>query len=686
MSILECGESNMSIRQNHMPGIEKHFTTKMCMWLLLCVFTCPIIQAQISHAESDIAFFENKIRPILAEACYGCHSQTRNKSKGGLQLDSREAMLRGGDTGPSLVEGHPDQSLLITAIRYQDKDLQMPPDDPLSTEQIRHFETWIRSGAVFPQSANGLPKAKPAWWVTVNRDDLLSPETSPQQAIDHYILNALKKRRIIPAPRATDVELVRRVTLDLAGRPPTPAEFNDYLFNSSPQRLEEYVHHLIDSPCYKEQQVEEFNWLLMDGKEGELKTYLETAFGENRSWDRIFKEIIVADYQDESAKGAPQFIKERVRDIDQLTNDVSVRFFGVNISCAQCHDHPNVPDWTQASYYGMKSFFGRTFENGGFVTERAYGQVSYKTTRGDTRNAPLQFIDGNRIMDDSDEWNDEQRKAEKEQLETLKQEKKPAPLPPNSRRAKLVQEGLAADQQGYFARALVNRVWYRFMGAGFVEPLDQMHGDNPPSHPELLLWLADWFARSDYDLNGLVEGIVLSKAYQRSSAWTTSDRPAKDTYATANLRVLTPRQYAANLLIGATSPEVFDGCEPSDKKHHEQLGILLNHLDKTASWFERPGDGFYFSVDEALQLSNGKDIRSLLFENRPDGLVATLLEEPNTEKQVEKAYINILNRLPTQSETETMTRFLSLERTQAKNQLESMIWVLLTSPECRLNH
>jgi endonuclease III len=91
-------------------------------------------------------------------------------------------------------------------------------------------------------------------------------------------------------------------------------------------------------------------------------------------------------------------------------------------------------------------------------------------------------------------------------------------------------------------------------------------------------------------------------------------------------------------------------------------------------------------VDEALQLSNGKDIRSLLFENRPDGLVATLLEEPNTEKQVEKAYINILNRLPTQSETETMTRFLSLERTQAKNQLESMIWVLLTSPECRLNH
>lgn len=650
------------------------------------MFACPCVRAQNNSTEADTVFFENHIRPILADACYGCHSEARNKSKGGLQLDSREGMLRGGDTGPSMVPGHPEQSLLITAIRYQDENLQMPPDDPLSPEQIRHFETWIQSGAAFPSSAEGLPKAKPPWWETVNRHELLSPETSPQEAIDHYILQALKERQMIPAPRATDSELVRRITLDLAGRPPTPSEFRSFLFNPSPQHLENYVRRLMDSACFKEQQVEEFNWLLMDGRGGELKNYLETAFGENRSWDRIFKEIIVADYEDESAKGAAQFIKERVRDIDRLTNDVSVRFFGVNISCAQCHDHPNVPDWTQASYYGMKSFFGRTFDNGGFVTERAYGQVSYKTTEGDTRNAPLQFIDGQRIDDDSEEWNNEQRKAEKERLETLKQEKKPAPLPSNSRRARLVREGLAADQQGYFARAMVNRMWHRLMGAGLVEPMDQMHGDNPPSHPELLLWLADWFARSDFDLNGLIKGVVFSKAYQRSSAWTNGDRPVKSTYAAANLRVLTPRQYAASLLIGATSPQAFDGCLPSDEKHHEQLATLLKHLDKTASWFERPGDGFYFSVDEALQLSNGEDIRSLLFDNRQDNLVVELLKEPTPEKQVEKAYFNVLNRLPTKSETETMIQFLGLEGDQIKSQLESLIWVLLTSPECRLNH
>ena len=520
----------------------------------------------------------------------------------------------------------------------------------------------------------------------VNRDTLLSTESLPQQAIDHYVFRSLKAQQIIPAPRATDAELVRRITLDLAGRPPTAAEFSHFLFNPSPQRVEDYIHRLMHSTCYKEQQVEEFNWLLMDGKGGELKDYLKTAFGENRTWDRIFKEIIVADYEDDSAKGAPQFIKERVRDIDRLTNDVSVRFFGVNISCAQCHDHPNVPDWTQASYYGMKSFFGRTFDNGGFVTERGYGQVSYKTTEGDTRNAPLQFIDGNMIHDDSDAWNDEQRKAEIERLKTLKEEKKPAPLPANSRRARLVQEGLAADQQGYFARAMVNRTWHRLMGAGLVEPLDQMHGDNTPSHPELLLWLADWFRKSEYDLNGLIKGILSSKAYQRTSEWTNGDRPGKSTYAAANLRVLTPRQYAACLLIGATAPQTFDGCQPGDDEHNEKLAAMLKPLNKTASWFERPRDGFYFSVDEALQLSNGEEIRSLLFDERPNGLIATLLKEQTPEKQVEKAYFNILQRPPTKSERNTMSQFLTMKDAHAQSQLESLVWALLTSPECRLNH
>ena len=676
----------MKNRQISMPRIEKCIPVWKSISLLFCVFTCPFLQAESKTPAANVAFFENKIRPILADACYGCHSEARNKSKGGLHLDSREAMLHGGDTGPSLVPGDPDQSLLITAIRYQDEDLQMPPDDPLSPEQIRHFETWIQNGAVFPQSAEGLPQAKQAWWETIDRDALISPETLPGQAVDHYVFRSLREQQIIPAPRASDAELVRRMTLDLAGRPPTPSEFSDFLFNPSPQRVEDHVRRLMDSSCYNEQQVEEFNWLLMDGQGGELKNYLETAFEENRTWDRIFREIIVADYGDESAKGAPQFIKERVQDIDRLTNDVSVRFFGVNISCAQCHDHPNVPDWTQASYYGMKSFFGRTFDNGGFVTERAYGQVSYKTTEGDTLNAPLQFIDGKLIEENSAEWNDEQRKAEKKRLETLKQEKKPAPLPANSRRAQLVKEGLAADQQGYFARAMVNRIWHRLMGAGLVEPLDQMHGDNTPSHPELLLWLAEWFTKSDYDLNGLIKGILSSKAYQRSSQWTNGDRPGKSTYAAANLRVLTPRQYAACLLIGTTAPHTFEGCQPTDDAHHEKLATMLKPLNKTASWFERPGDGFYFSVDEALQLSNGEEIRSLLFDGRPNGLVASLLKEPIPKKQIETAYINILHRPPTKLETDTMTQFLAMESTQPQSQLESLVWALLTSPECRLNH
>ena len=143
----------MKNRQINMSNAAKCIPIWKCIRVGLCLFACPLLHAQDNTEESDIAFFENKIRPILSDACYGCHSEARNKSKGGLHLDSREAMLRGGDTGPTLVPGHPEQSLLITAVRYQAEDLQMPPDDPLSPEQIRHFETWIKNGALFPPSA-----------------------------------------------------------------------------------------------------------------------------------------------------------------------------------------------------------------------------------------------------------------------------------------------------------------------------------------------------------------------------------------------------------------------------------------------------------------------------------------------------------------------------------------------------
>lgn len=155
----------------------------------------------------------------------------------------------------------------------------------------------------------------------------------------------------------------------------------------------------------------------MEGKGGSFRDYLARAIGENRSWARIFKEIVVADVLAEENKGAELFLKSRVRDLDRLANDVSVRLFGVNISCAQCHDHPLVPSWKQDHYFGMKSFFSRTFENGDFLAEREYGYVSFKTTAGENKQANLMFLTGAPIQEpECPEPNGEAKKQERQRL------------------------------------------------------------------------------------------------------------------------------------------------------------------------------------------------------------------------------------------------------------------------------
>src|SRR5262249_45748202 len=130
---------------------------------------------------------------------------------------------------------------------------------------------------------------------------------------------------------------------------------------------------------------------------GGFRDYLRGAVADNRPWDRIFREIMLADDADPGAKGASEFLRSRVKDLDRLTTDVSSVFFGVNISCAQCHDHPLVADWKQDHYYGMKSFFARTVESGRYLAERDFGAVKYTPHKGQEKLAPVMFLTGTTV-------------------------------------------------------------------------------------------------------------------------------------------------------------------------------------------------------------------------------------------------------------------------------------------------
>lgn len=514
---------------------------------------------------------------------------------------------------------------------------------------------------------------------------LLPAEKSVAEVIDHYVEARLAAEKISPAEQIDDVNYIRRVTLDLIGRIPTPPEVRDFVDSKTKNKREQLVDRLLASPEFIDHQVNEFDWMITEGK-GNLRGYLADAFRAGRTWDRIFRDLMLADDEALQQKGATDFLKTRMKDQDRLTNDVSTLFFGVNISCAQCHDHPLVDDWKQGHFYGFKSFFNRTFENGDFLGEREYGLVSYQTPKGEQRQAELMFLSGRKVSEpEAKEPDGKAKKAEQDQLKKLMEKKQPPPAPKFSRRAALVDTALAAEERPRFAKSIVNRIWYRLLGRGLVMPIDQMHSANPPSHPELLEWLARDTAEHDFEFRRLMRGIVLSKAYSRSSRWDKADRPAPETFAVANVRPLTPTQYGASLRIATTDPELWGMLKSDDDRANRAKGLASNGRSWAAS-FAAPSDDFQVNVTEALMLTNDPRVESDLLAEGSDRLVSRLLKTANPATATELAFTTILNRAPDDEERATVTGYLNERRDRMPQAVRQIVWSLLTGSEMRFNY
>jgi len=515
------------------------------------------------------------------------------------------------------------------------------------------------------------------WWIGLDDSSLPGREEAVEVVIDHALAQKLTDVGIAPAEPASPETLLRRLTLDLVGRIPTLAESGEM-----PPAVET-ADRLLGEPGYERFLAEELNWLLLDGKNGDFRKFLQRAVAQEMRWDEIFTEVVTARPDSEFRKGVDQFVRERVQDQDKLTNDVSVRFFGVNVSCAQCHNHPYVKDWTQDTYYGMKSFFSRTFENGGFVAEREYGLISYKTTEGEERKPELRFLGGPALTEpEHREPTDEEKKLEKAMFEDLKKKKELPPAPNYGRRARVIEAGLSGENDDYLARSLVNQVWNRFFERGLVMPLDQMHGENLPSHPVLLQWLARDLVEHDYDLRRLIRGIVLSQAYQRSSSWESSERPDPELFAVMTPRPLNPRQYGISIKIGAANPDYFP-ANLTPEEWEKRIEQTERNGEGMARWFQRPGGTFHFSVDEALYFSNSDDARNQALNG---GLVSHLEGLKTVPEQIESAYRSVLSRHPEQDEIDLFSQYLSARTGQTKEALGQMVWTLITSSEMRFNH
>ncbi len=519
----------------------------------------------------------------------------------------------------------------------------------------------------------------------VHAQDVLPADTPIERAVDHYLDARLKEEGVTPAPQADDACLVRRLSLDLVGRIPTVAETKAFVESSDSNKRVQLVERLMASPAYVRHTADELNVMLMYGTKGSVREYLLKAVAENRPWDQVFRELILADESDPKTKGSGEYLKARIADLDRATADVSVTFFGVNISCARCHDHPRVDDWKQDHFYGLKAFLARSFDNGGFLAEREYGQVKFKTTKGVEKTARMMFLTGAVLEEgEAKEPSAEEQKKEKEYFEGFKNKKQAPPPAKNSARAKLAEVALRPEQRDYFARSVVNRVWARLLGFGLVNPLDQMHSANPPSHPELLEWLARDTVEHGYDLKRLTRGLVLSQAYSRSSRYE-GDAPRANLFAVGRVRPLSPMQLATSMRIATSDPQTLGG----DLKP-EELEKRIEGLESSAAGFasliEQPGDDFQISVSEALLFSNGERVWKEFLSDGGDRLVGRLKLINDPKELVDTAVRAVLSRAPTADEVKVMTEYLNKRQDRRVEACRQLVWAMLGSSEFRFNY
>ncbi|MBM3994137.1 MAG: DUF1549 domain-containing protein [Planctomycetes bacterium] len=523
--------------------------------------------------------------------------------------------------------------------------------------------------------------------VDLRADELLPSNRSIGEAIDHYVDAKLKKAKIAPAPAAAGATLVRRLYLDLAGRIPTAMEAQTFINSKDPQKRQKLIEDLTASPEYLRHNATEFDVFLRnenpDG--GSVRSYLLAAFQENRPWDRMFRDLIGAGEKAHSAK-PEQYVLKRLRDRDVLARDVSSVFFGLNISCAQCHRHPYIGTITQHYFYGMREFFAASYDFKGNLLDRKYVKPGeFKAKSGKMQPVSLMFLDGKQIERPKDALTvADLTKAIQEEsklIEKLAKEKsKELPDQPTFRaRVKLAEIGLSTENRDRFAKALVNRLWYRFYGHGLVMRVDQLHANNAPSHPELLDWLARDFIEHKYDIKRLIVGLVSSNAYARTSQWNGKSPPTPDHFAVAAIRPLTPGQWGASFHLVA-NPTLFG----SDKSvtSREKVATALETAGKGAEAFiDYPRDDSPISASESMRLSNDAGIQKSLV-----GRAASLVKQKDRKSQITESVWIVLSRPPTDSEVELFDKYLERRKDRPEAGLHQMIWALVNSPEFRFNH
>ena len=484
--------------------------------------------------------------------------------------------------------------------------------------------------------------------------------------VDRAVFTKLNRLRISPSETSCDQEFIRRVYLDTIGVLPTPEEVREFESSTAADRRGQVIDRLLERPEFYDFWALKFadilrsNGRLIQPKGAYVfHRWIRAALERNMPMDQFVRTLLITDGSTFSNPAANYY---RIsRDPESSVETTAQLFLGVRIQCAKCHNHP-FERWTQDDYYGFAAFFSQVGRKKGIQPEE---EVVYSTHSGDVRQPRTGQVMkpkalGGPVLDD----------------------------PKSDRRVRLA-SWLTSPENPFFARSLVNRIWFHLIGRGIVEPVDDFRDSNPASNDELLNGLTDSFVKSGYNLKSLIRTILTSRTYQLSAR--TNKLNASDTlYFSHALTKLLPAEVlldAISTVTGTTTP--FDGLPSGSRATQIPDGKMDNPFLKTfgrparelACECERESDS---NLSQALQLIGGATVNGKLHDDK--GRMALLGKSGKSPQTItQELYQVALSRDPTSAETAAAIRHLKAAK-DLRSAIEDLGWVLINSKEFLFRH
>ena len=695
-------------------------------------------------------FFLTEVKPLLEDHCYECHGY-QNK-KGGLSLRNRNDLLQGSDNGRVINLEEPDRSLILSVINSENPDRQMPPSGKLPAEKLQILEDWVMMGAPWaedgeaPSRTNALQLQKLhcepselvfdegdqpvklrviAEWedgtledvtclaryqtnddsvVSITKDGMAnftgegdthiviyydngvaaipvirpylrqgaSPRSNaetPKHPIDQYIQAKLEKLGLQSSSTCSETEFLRRLSIDLTGTLPSPDEIAKYLQDPSPDKRLRKIDELLNTTSYTAWWTNKLcdftgcnpksiSSLLEEAREeGYVKAsrWYDWIFQQveaNQPYDQIVQGLMLAEL-DGSNESMPYFWqRQSLKEPKDTAMSVAHAFLGIQLQCAECHKHP-FDQWTQADFTDFSEFFKP-------VTQSKNRSVA-------TAKAELTLLRTEKIT-----------------------------LNPGDDPRQPVMNWMAKTSNPWFARAFVNRVWASYFHRGIVDPPDQFTPANPPTHPELLNWLANGFVENGFDMKWLHRQITSSQTYQRS--WKPNQTNRLDT---RNFSRFVPRRIPAEVVYDAIKQVTVESGRHDEVREnlrrrasgHLSMRMTGTHAMKVFGKPDRSINCDCERVNEptllqAIFTQNDPLIRMRIADS---GWIFEIEEAVENQQDLDRdglvteVWLRTVGRYPTDIERARAAKHLQ-ETDDLPEAVSDLLWALINGKEFLLNH